>query len=305
MPKVHFLESGVGVAVQAMVGGAKQDKQRFLDGDLEIDEHGIILGIPEGERVRKLYLRTLVPLGSDLVLAQKDRATRQYLNAFLRPTQTEVAGNAYMVYRTMHPILVRKLDNGWLYTAWDDGREYCANKISRWSLGDTGQLTMKEHGIMSPDGSQFMVLDETHWDGQLYMYRSGSVPEIVGKPSEPRFEGFDRMHPICSYGPFQRRLGSSLPSWEGAIGDLDQPALTLPTEPNTAVIKFWHRFMAGGQGPATTADGTEVWVRSTDIIGKPDGLMWDLDWGSRISYTGMEDGGAGGNPLLTGVRVLT
>ncbi|MBI1862287.1 MAG: carbon-nitrogen hydrolase family protein, partial [Deltaproteobacteria bacterium] len=81
-------------------------------------------------------------------------------------------------------------------------------------------LTMERHLRRTvAQGAQLTVFPECALSGYCFnsLEEARPVAEQIPGPAT------ERLHAICSYGPFQRRLGSNLPDWRGAIEELDQP----------------------------------------------------------------------------------
>lgn len=297
-------DSGIGVRVVAYSEGDPRGTE------VEVKEGGI-LNLATPETVSSFRLRLFVPPGTKWALCQRDNSEEHGHYESTLHRLVGVLGEAgYEGWEMKIPIVVRRENYGkkvftaWREPSWKEASDrFRANKVDCWNIAPDGVTQHREIAVLTLDnGKTFRVIEHLRWHGLLAMNPDG---EIVGIPTDNRFGAFDeRYFPILEYPPFEVELEkATLPSWKGSEEELDPP-LELPTDPHTAVIKFWHICMGQnkGQGLAFTQDGSACWILGQDIEDDPPDGIWRLYRGTRVSYEAVEN--TGRNPRLKGVRIL-
>ncbi len=285
---IHILrpeESPIGVSVRPYVEGGERRPPRLLDNTLVIQDDGMIVGVPGN--VSGFQLNILAPKES--VVCQRDRVNNEYYGL---QRGSDQPSDPELEYRQMRVEVYSHREWGF-YTLWlDKQHPRSSNNVALWEVEPDGHVAMWEVGIVSPNGRDFYVAHDIRWDGKLYVEAPAPNDSwMVGVPSAPKYGSFYVRQDILDYKPFQDALPSTLPKYEDTGEDLDPP-LALPSEPNMAIIDWWHMFMGmgRGQGIVLCHDGTSAWLHGQDIEGLDPDKLVQLERGQRLELVPHRNG---------------
>ncbi len=312
MSRVHVFNperSPIGAVVRSCVGrkyGSDRRSQEALGfvGFSDINERGMIdspVEIRRPDRLLGFYLNVLAPKST--ILCQRDHNTGEYIGLVL---DQERATPELDWWETAGLIEVRR-KNDWSYTVWHDQNIFRSNNVGLWEVKGN-HVTFREVGIIAPEGRNFMVLDDVRWDGHMYQIPDRDEiggSRVVGMPSHIKYGAFDVRRHVLAHAPFREAVGNTLPPWEGTKEELEA-RIDPPTDPNTAIVDWWHVFtgMGRGQGMVLLHDGKKVWLRGADVADQsPTGVL-RLERSTQVSYEALVYD-MGRTPRLAGARLLS
>jgi len=302
--QLRMLKSGIGIKVHPVYGRLGRN-MKFGEGYLEIDDQNMLSGFDREQRHAGFQIEFFTrQYGQDLpriVLAQRNRESRKYLNTFKLTTGFQTSdGHTYdgWIWESIVEARRRGGQDGPYYTVYHDQNvPERTNRINVCVLLGHGRIKIWEVGIISPDGENFQIIEHLAWVGRLYQNGIG-VPE-------QGYEAFERRKELAKFYVIENVLSTmSLAVW-GGYDDEFNPVITPPSGDNEAIMVFFDPFMGGGlgQGVAILADGSEAYVRGSDIEDiEGDDTEFDLSRGTVITYEDtFKD--TGDTPRLTGVIV--